>query len=64
MKFKCGPSLYDRFEARHRRLRQWHRWFAWRPVHIAPDICVWLEKIERKGSPGYEGWTDWEYRLG
>ena len=51
--------------ARFARLTDWHSWFAWHPVTMPSGVCVWLEKIERKGhfSSGYGGdlWT-YEYR--
>lgn len=39
--------------------RDWHRWFAWRPVHIPsytadsvemPAMRIWWEYVERRGS--------------
>lgn len=45
--------------------RDWHLWFAWRPVHAYHDPAslyrswVWLEPVRRAGSCAY-GWT---YRL-
>lgn len=56
MKWDCGPDLDERY----RRLEQWHRWFAWRPVRVASHDCRWLEWIERKGTFYFE-WR-WEYR--
>jgi hypothetical protein len=47
--------------------KQWHDWFAWRPVYVG-DQLVWLETIERRltyscneGNP----WTTnyWDRRL-
>jgi hypothetical protein len=46
-------------------VRDWHRWFAWYPVHIGPNDCRWLETVERSGtfySGIYSTWWDWEYR--
>lgn len=66
MRFNCGPSFGERFEARHLRLQEWHWWFAWRPRRVAPGDCRWLEWIERKGTfhdydfHGYS-WS-WIYR--
>jgi hypothetical protein len=52
--------------------RQWHCWFAWRPVFAAasepqpyrrdvPGGVVWLEEVERRWSNAYyEG--GWDYR--
>lgn len=44
MKFDCGLSLSDKIEIQ----KKWHRWFAWRPVRVAPHDCRWLEYVERK----------------
>jgi hypothetical protein len=68
MKFNCGPSLGDRYDARQRRQRDWHRWFAWRPARInyptRRGICVWWEWVERRNDgPACEGgWNEWLYR--
>jgi hypothetical protein len=43
------------------RLTQWHRWYAWFPVRVG-EQRVWLEWIERKLYPVYEGWVG-EYRF-
>ena len=62
MRWDCGA----RARARYARLTDWHRWFAWRPVHVEGIGCVWLEWIERRGDfwqggAGDSGW-DWNYR--
>ena len=44
MRFDCGET-YQEQEAR---LTQWHRWFAWYPVHVGPHDCRWLEFVERR----------------
>lgn len=66
MRIACGPTLAERAVLRKKRLGQWHRWFAWRPIRISPTQCVWLEFIQRKMRPNmsYGGpiW-DKEYRL-
>lgn len=33
-----------------RDLTQWHRWFAWRPVEVAPGDWRWLEFVRRAGE--------------
>lgn len=33
--------------APERDLREWHRWFAWRPV-LVDRTWVWLETVERR----------------
>lgn len=61
MKLNCGPTWYEKVQQK----KQWHRWFAWRPVRVGPRDCRWLEYVERKGDymiyPECCGW-DWEYR--
>ncbi len=46
--------------------RQWHPWFAWRPVRIDREV-VWHESLERKRvdwyMPGDGGGSYWEYRI-
>lgn len=37
--------------------RDWHRWFAWRPVKLG-STWVWLEVIERKPCVDYLGFFD------
>lgn len=58
MKFDCGET----FAEKKRRLKQWHRWFAWRPVKVNDHDCRWLEWVERRGDyyPGYAD-NDWEW---
>lgn len=60
MKFDCGLTSYEKYEAR----KQWHRWFAYRPVRIGTHDCRWLETVERKRNIGQ--WpgipNTWEYR--
>jgi hypothetical protein len=34
--------------ARHKRLTDWHRVFAWWPVWIADGDCRWMEWVERR----------------
>lgn len=55
MKFNCGLTGRERFEAR----QKWHKWFAWYPVQIGSRDCRWLETLERRITiPRYL----WEYR--
>ena len=63
MRFRCGPSYQEKFQAR----QQWHRWFAWYPVRVASGHCRWLETVERRGHTSYAfdgafGDFDYEYR--
>lgn len=66
MRLYCGPTRTEKAVAKERRLEQWHPWFAWRPIRIAPTECVWMEWIERKGrheySYGGPSWY-WDYRV-
>jgi hypothetical protein len=64
MKFNCGPSLYERLEARDKRRQEWHRFFALFPRRVGPNDCRWLEVIERKGYlwSCYGDWWEWKYR--
>lgn len=54
--------------ARITMLTQWHEWFAWRPVRVAPGDYRWLEMVERKGGYDHSRRTGrrrpwrWEYR--
>lgn len=43
--------------------RQWHMWFAWRPVRVGGYI-VWLEYVQRKGHRGscFSDYLEWEYQ--
>lgn len=54
MRFNVGPPLTQRLIDRvsdweHRR-REWHRWFAWRPVRMTwiDGEVRWLEYVERR----------------
>lgn len=59
MKFDCGPTARERFEASI----QWRSWFAWPPVRIdGTRECRWLERVERRASYDYVG-TYYSYRL-
>jgi hypothetical protein len=74
MKFKCGKTLAEQKAAEAKEKvaeaarREWHSWFAWHPVNVAPGVCVWLEVVNRKRI-SYESWVDcspetveeWEY---
>jgi hypothetical protein len=44
-------------EERDYRLRQWKRWFAWRPVVIDGER-VWLEYVYRRTKVYYGGMGD------
>ncbi len=63
------PTLSAIDDARIRRNRLWHTWFAWRPVRLNSGTMVWLERVERRGGfdhrknrpLGRVPWR-WEYR--
>jgi hypothetical protein len=54
IKFKCTDA-----EA----LREWHRWYAWRPVFVGYSL-VWREYVERRGGLDscYDPAWVWQYR--
>jgi hypothetical protein len=58
MRFNCGLTAAEIFDAK----QDWHSWFAWYPVRINSG-CVWLETVERKGTPipEWEGGVYWDY---
>jgi hypothetical protein len=62
MRFDCGPTYAEKFEAK----KQWHRVFLWWPVRVGARECRWLEWIERKGEFVVEPYDfprwDWTYR--
>lgn len=59
---------YEPQAARIARRAKWHRWFAWRPVKVAPGDIRWMETIDRRGGFDHRPNTDrrppwrWEYR--
>lgn len=62
MKINCGPTWQERHNAK----KDWHRWFAWKPVRFGAQECRWLEYLERRGAyltSWDDGWWEWEYRL-
>jgi hypothetical protein len=56
-----GKSNAQREEAVRVR-KNWHLWFAWRPVRLDTGRMVWLEKVKRKGTicDTWEG-QEWNY---
>ena len=48
-------------EVRIARERAWHRWYAWHPIRVGEQL-VWLEIVERKITPVFEGEIH-DYRL-
>jgi len=39
-----NEEYMDRLEAK----RQWHDWFAWRPVTLTNGQVAWLETVSRR----------------
>jgi hypothetical protein len=42
----------------HRKLAQWHDYFAWMPVRVGDEDVRWLETVERmlySQTPLYDG---------
>jgi len=52
MKISCGETSSSKWG----RLESWHTVFCWLPKKVGEEdgrnICVWLEKVERR----YYGW--------
>lgn len=68
MRIDCGPTIEERIYNRHLRLREWHTWFAWRPVlitHKGVTNCYWLENVERRIGRvfGVKGKTSYRVNL-
>ena len=48
-------------------LREWHEWFAWRPVRVSRKETRWLEKVYRRRITGRDAYgcskedAAWEY---
>lgn len=47
--------------AKWARLRPWHRWFAWRPVHVGDGKWVWLETVWRSLRPDRDHYIRFQY---
>jgi hypothetical protein len=66
MRFDCGPTPDQRYEAKYQRLINWHIHFALWPTRIGANDCRWMEWIERKGvyysSYDGDGCWKWTYR--
>ena len=61
MKFNCGETFTEKKQL----LKQWHRWFAWRPVKLDDHDCRWFEWVARRGfyvTSWDDDWWDWEFR--
>lgn len=73
MKFNCSTKeKEERRKAKSRkkyeRVSNWHKWFAWFPVHLSEEECRWLEFLERRSADSfylydcYPHSRDWYYR--
>jgi hypothetical protein len=68
MRFNCGEGPLKRRQRKIDKYGVWHSWFAWYPVRLGLNDCVWLERIERKAN--FYAWitksvaeiTSWDYR--
>lgn len=54
MKFKC-PKKIDVLMEAAKDMREWHVIFAVLPHRTKEDICVWLEKVERRYPEAWVG---------
>lgn len=70
MRFRFLEAPHEK----RKRLEQWNRWFAWRPVRLvacdgnyttATDKFAWLETVERRkvGWTHQFGYTGTQYRV-
>lgn len=56
MRFTAWSSKVERQMYRYHRLKEWHAWFAWKPVRIVEQRTgltkvVWLEVVMRRWVP-------------
>lgn len=56
MKFNCGPSRAVLRAREEKRKETWHRKFAWLPLRVEPEKCIWLQWYETQPE-----WVEWEY---
>jgi len=49
MRINKSTRTQRRFD-RNKRMEQWHRWFAWRPVRVDGLTLVWMEYVMRRES--------------
>jgi hypothetical protein len=59
----------ETYEEQEHRLRNWHRWWAWRPVTVYNSDkgyhqSIWLETVWRQGEQvsGFEYDSFWKWR--
>lgn len=56
MRFTCGLCKVEKQILRYQRLKEWHAWFAWKPVRIYEKKTglwkwTWLEVVMRRWIP-------------
>lgn len=65
MRFNCGLTAAEKYEAKVRKKQDWHLKFAWWPVRVGKNDCRWFEYVDRRGhlNAWWDGiyWT-YEYR--
>lgn len=54
MKFNCLDHVV-KAKQKAANLREWHNWFAWRPVRVGKNDCRWLEMLERRYPSAFTG---------
>jgi len=59
MKLNCGLTRKEKKKLEE----EWHDWFAWRPIRVGSDECLWFETVERRLlGVSWEGIRVYEYR--
>ena len=51
--------VWGRKDSTRPNLREWHSWFAWRPVCLEDGRWAWLCRLERKMDWGFVLGMDW-----
>jgi hypothetical protein len=53
-----------KWRTKRRNLREWHRWFAWRPVLLVDGRTAWLEIVDRRLVFAHpDCGAEWEYAV-
>ena len=63
MKFHL-KSKEQRASDKEKRLSEWHRWFAWKPIRMTPESTEvrWLEFIYRKKVRAWSAGKDFDWK--
>jgi len=62
MKFNCGPTSFEKSQAREARLSDWHLYYCFLPKRMTnTHECRWLEWVLRKGRRPRHHWY-WDYK--